>query len=71
MYDLKLFRKVHKLCQLSANQQLTAPHHTQPHDGPQYVGFQPISDAAVLDTVALSWGCNGWGMAFITHTNQC
>jgi len=33
MYDLKLSRKVCKLCQLSANQQLVAPHHTEPHDG--------------------------------------
>jgi len=35
--------------------------------GPQYAGFQPITDAPVLGTVALSWGYNGWHMVFITH----
>lgn len=35
--------------------------------GPQYAGFQPITVAAVLGTVALSWGYNGWHMVFITH----
>jgi hypothetical protein len=33
MYDLKLFRKGYKLYKLSDNQQLAAPHHTDPHDG--------------------------------------
>jgi hypothetical protein len=35
--------------------------------GPHYAGFQPITDAAVLGTVALSWGYNGWHKGFITH----
>lgn len=39
IYDLKLFRKVCKLCQLSANQQLAAPQHSEPHDGSSVCWF--------------------------------